>query len=59
MIRTSKPDPICVDFVAQADLDLPGRLGLTIAPGKKDRLGRWERDLDLDLCTMPTITAGL
>ncbi len=48
-MRTSETDPIRVDFVAQADLDLPGQLGLTIAPGKKDRLGRWDRDLDLDL----------
>lgn len=48
-MRTSETGPIRVDFVAQADLNLPGRLGLTIAPGKKDRWGQWDRDLDLDL----------
>jgi protein-tyrosine phosphatase len=48
-MRTSQTDPIRVDFLAPADLGLPGRLGLTIAPGKKDSAGTWDRDLDADL----------
>jgi hypothetical protein len=46
-MRTSTANPIRVDFLADADLGLPGRLGLTIAPGKKD--GLTNRDLDADL----------
>jgi protein-tyrosine phosphatase len=48
-MRTSETDPIRVDFLAPADVGLPGRIGLTFAPGKKDRFGRWDRDLDADL----------
>ena len=44
---TSTQSPIRVDFVAQTAHGLPGRLGLTIAPGKRD--GRWNRDLTADL----------
>jgi len=36
-----------VDFVSQAAHGQPGRLGLTIAPGKCD--DRWKRDLAVDL----------
>ena len=35
-MRTSETDPIRVDFLAPADLGLSGRLGLTLAPEKKD-----------------------
>jgi protein-tyrosine phosphatase len=48
-MRTSETDPIRVDFLAPADLGLPGRLGLTLAPGKKDPAAGWDRDLDSDL----------
>src|SRR5450756_1721960 len=48
-MRTSETDPIRVDFLAPTDLDVPGRLGLTIAPGKRDPFGHWERDLTSDL----------
>lgn len=50
--RTSDTDPIQVNFVAADDLKLPGRLGLTFAPGKKQphgQSGHWDRDLDKDL----------
>jgi len=50
-VRTSKTDPIRVDFLP-ADTGLgPGRLGMTFAPGKKAPgvAGNWERDLDADL----------
>lgn len=53
--RTSTTHPIRVDFVGAADLNLPGRLGMTFAPGKKQRdalTGRWERDLDADLARL-------
>lgn len=48
-MKTSETDPIRVDFLAPADARLPGRIGLTFAPGKKDRFGPWDRDLDADL----------
>jgi len=44
---TSTESPIRVDFVSQAAHGQPGRLGLTIAPGKCD--DRWKRDLAVDL----------
>jgi protein-tyrosine phosphatase len=49
--RTSESDPIQVDFLPQEEIELPGRLGLTLAPGKKtsETAGRWERDLETDL----------
>jgi protein-tyrosine phosphatase len=48
-MKSSETDPIRVDFLAAADVGLPGRIGLTFAPGKKDRFGAWDRDLDADL----------
>jgi protein-tyrosine phosphatase len=48
--RTSLTDPIRVDFVP--GVALPGRLGLTFAPGKRASATwgpPWRRDLDLDL----------
>jgi protein-tyrosine phosphatase len=48
-MRTWDADPLRVDFLAPADLGLPGRIGLTIAPGTKDLWGSWGRDLDTDL----------
>ena len=49
--KTSASHPIRVDFLPQEALELPGRLGLTFAPGKKtdETDGRWERDLETDL----------
>jgi ADP-ribosylglycohydrolase len=46
-VRTSQTDPIHVDFLPRDACALPGRLGLTIAPGTKD----WgaHRDLAADL----------
>ncbi|MDZ7801884.1 MAG: cyclin-dependent kinase inhibitor 3 family protein [Trueperaceae bacterium] len=48
---TSHTHPIRVDFVPTDPL--PGRLGLTLAPGKKATSSvsrvRWDRDLDTDL----------
>ena len=46
-MSASERNPIRVDFVADEHLGMPGRLGLTIAPGKKDGLAN--RDLDADL----------
>jgi protein-tyrosine phosphatase len=48
-IRTSETDPIRVDWLPER---LPGRVGLTFAPGKKTVTAagfRWERDLRRDL----------
>ena len=50
--RTSATHPLRVDFVDAEELKLPGRLGLTFAPGKKQRhaqTGSWDRDLETDL----------
>jgi protein-tyrosine phosphatase len=51
MQRTSKDSPIRVDLLPESELRLPGRLGMTFAPGKKGA-GidvRWARDLRTDL----------
>jgi protein-tyrosine phosphatase len=51
-IRTSRSHPIRVDFISGEDLQLPGRLGLTLCPGLRDPdldgLS-WARDLRADL----------
>ena len=54
--RTSHSHPIRVDFVTAEKLLLPGRIGLTFAPGKKHRgiTGHWDRDLDVDLASLRT-----
>lgn len=51
MQRTSVGSPIRVDLLPESELRLPGRLGMTFAPGKKAP-GidvRWARDLRTDL----------
>ena len=50
MPLTSDDDPICVYFVDPAEHGLPGRLGLTLAPGK--RIRDWDRDLGKDLARL-------
>ncbi len=54
MLRTSKSDPIRVDLVPQDVHGLPGRLGLTFAPGKSMRgiYVSWDRDLTPDLARL-------
>lgn len=50
--RTSENCPIVVDFLPEEVLPLAGRLGLTLAPGKKapSEFGPpWDRDLGADL----------
>ncbi|HEX8551525.1 MAG TPA: cyclin-dependent kinase inhibitor 3 family protein [Abditibacteriaceae bacterium] len=50
--KTSLTHPIRVDFIDDADLPMPGRLGMTFAPGKCQLnaiSGVWQRDLELDL----------
>ena len=49
--KTSESDPIRVDFLPQEEVGLPGRLGMTFAPGKKSdgADGVWDRDLTTDL----------
>lgn len=52
MVKTSDTHPIRVDFVRHEKVGLPGRLGLTFAPGKTQpfgQAGNWARDLDKDL----------
>jgi protein-tyrosine phosphatase len=45
-MRTSTSDPIRIDFVESL---AAGRIGLTIAPGKKDPRRSWDRDVEADL----------
>ena len=56
-VRTSDSHPIYVDEVPLPDL--PGRMGLTIAPGKRGtRLlgqGEWKRDLEPDLARLRSV----
>ncbi len=49
-MNTSKSGPLRVDFVLASSHGLPGRLGLTFAPGKRD--WKWARDLATDLDTL-------
>jgi protein-tyrosine phosphatase len=51
-VRTSLTDPIRVHFLPPEYLPVPGKLGVTIAPGKQapSYFGSpWQRDLELDL----------
>ena len=50
-IRTSETDPIQADFLPEDEVQTPGRLGMTFAPGMRttDMRGQWERDLAADL----------
>lgn len=50
-IRTSDTHPMRVDFLDAETMSIPGRLGMTIAPGMKARSerGDWNRDLETDL----------
>jgi ADP-ribosylglycohydrolase/protein-tyrosine phosphatase len=45
--KTSETDPIRVDFLPREACTLRGRVGLTLAPGKRDDV--WERDLVADV----------
>jgi protein-tyrosine phosphatase len=51
---TSETEPIRVDFVPQEAHGLPGRLGLTFAPGKCGRgvSATWDRNLAKDLARL-------
>jgi len=51
-IRTSETHPICIDFLNFKWKEAPSKLGITFAPGKKQKdawTGIWERNLDKDL----------
>ena len=50
-VMTSETHPIYADFVPEEHTKVPGRLGMTFAPGMKTRgmRGRWDRDLKTDL----------
>ena len=50
-VMTSETHPIYADFVSEEHTKVPGRLGMTFAPGMKTpgQRGRWERDLEADL----------
>jgi ADP-ribosyl-[dinitrogen reductase] hydrolase len=46
MLKTSLSDPLHIAAVSPPDL--PGVIGMTLCPGKKDPGRGWERDLDID-----------
>ncbi len=50
-VGTSETDPILVDFLPSDEVQTPGRLGMTFAPGMwaGSVQGRWERDLAADM----------
>jgi len=50
-IRTSDNDPITVDFLPSEWVALPGKIGMTFAPGKQHRGMHfcWQRNLQKDL----------
>lgn len=51
-VRNSHTHPLRVNFIDDERVRLPGRIGLTFAPGKKQKhaaTGKWDRDLDEDL----------
>jgi len=48
-MKTSADSPIYVNFLELDEDELPGRIGLTFAPGKRDSWGGWHRDLEADL----------
>ena len=50
-VGTSDTDPILVDFLPNDEIEAPGRLGMTFAPGMwaGSVQGRWERDLAADM----------
>lgn len=52
--KTSASHPIYVDFLPADPAAGPGRIGLTIAPGKQASGidGQWRRDLDMDLARL-------
>jgi hypothetical protein len=54
MRKTSETSPLRVDFLPDEATGLGGRIGLTIAPGKKGMGldGEWDRDLDADLARL-------
>jgi ADP-ribosyl-[dinitrogen reductase] hydrolase len=47
MLKTSLSDPLHIAAVSPPDL--PGVIGMTLCPGKKDPGRGWERDLDIDV----------
>ena len=50
-VMSSETHPIYADFVPEERTKVPGRLGMTFAPGMKTRgmRGRWDRNLETDL----------
>jgi ADP-ribosyl-[dinitrogen reductase] hydrolase len=52
-IRTSSSHPLRIDAVTVSDVG--GQIGMTLCPGRRDKLsqeGAWERDLTADIATV-------
>ncbi len=53
--KTSETDPIRVDFIRSKEFPILNRLGMTFAPGKKQRdalTGVWDRELRTDIARL-------
>ena len=51
-VRTSETDPLRVRLPPSTACPLPGRIGLTFAPGKKDAGANWHRNLEADIARL-------
>jgi ADP-ribosyl-[dinitrogen reductase] hydrolase len=49
-MKSSLTDPLWIAEVSP--FGAPGVIGLTLCPGKKDRHGGWDRDLDSDVAAI-------
>lgn len=62
-VRTSESYALRVDFVPSEEVDAPGRLGMTFAPGMKADTThgewRWERDLSADVRRLGELGIGV
>jgi ADP-ribosyl-[dinitrogen reductase] hydrolase len=56
-MRTSLTDPLEIAVVSAPGV--PGAIGLTLCPGKKDRASDWDRDLERDIAAIQTWGADI
>ena len=49
-MKTSLNDPLRIAAVSPPDI--PGAIGISLCPGKKDPRRNWDRDLDIDLAAI-------
>ena len=49
-MKNSLTDPLRIAVVSPPDIQ--GTIGLTLCPGKKDPVGGWDRDLEIDVAVI-------